>query len=205
MCLLFFIIESGICALYSREMADVYDENQEIFELLKEILKIHLRNVAIITLLIRKRREKKRKRILNERRSYSMISRFPTQIKHLTRMIGTSNSDCMNNLRMDRNTFGRLCLLLREIGGIRDGKYVSVEEQVALLLCVLAHHKKNRIVGFDFWRSGETISRYIHTVMKAILKLHGLFLVKPEPVSDDCQDPRWKWFKVSHFLLLLSI
>lgn len=164
-------------------------EDIVIYELIKEIITLHLRNVMIITMLIRNRALRKRKYSEICRQSYSMIERFPTQIKHLHRMIGTTNADCMSNLRMDRNSFGRLCLLLREIGGVKDGKYVSVEEQVALFLGVLAHHKKNRIVGFDYWRSGETISRYIHIVLKAILKLHGLFLVKPEPVLADSDDP----------------
>lgn len=97
---------------------------------------------------------------------------------------------------MDRNTFGRLCGLLRELGGLEDRKYVTVEEQVATVLGILAHHKKNRIVGFDYWRSGQTVSYYLHKVLKAVLLLHGILLVKPEPVSEDCTDPRWKWFQV---------
>lgn len=125
-----------------------------------------------------------------------MIDRIPHQIRHLNRIVGLTNVDCVANLRMDRNTFGKLCSLLRELGGLRDGKYVSVEEQVASFLGVLAHHKKNRITGFDFMRSGQTISSYLHVVLTAILKLHYILLVKPEPVTDDETDSRWKWFKV---------
>ncbi|KAL8464236.1 hypothetical protein ACS0TY_033952 [Phlomoides rotata] len=33
---------------------------------------------------------------------------------------------------MDRNAFGRLCILLRNMGSLGDGKHVSVEEQVAM-------------------------------------------------------------------------
>ena len=40
---------------------------------------------------------------------------------------------------MDRNTCGRLCQLLRHIGGLKDDKYVIVEEQVAIFLGILAH------------------------------------------------------------------
>lgn len=167
-----------------------------IYQLVDEIITIHQRNLIVIISIIKKRQSRKRRHNLISRQSYSMLDRMPTQIKHLHRMVGTTNASCMANLRMDRNTFGRLCLLLRQLGGVKDGKYVTVEEQVALFLGVLAHHKKNRIVGFDFLRSGETISRYMHTVLRAILKLHGILLVKPEPVQEDCNDPRWKWFKV---------
>ncbi|XP_057779708.1 uncharacterized protein LOC130998293 [Salvia miltiorrhiza] len=64
-----------------------------------------------------------------------------------------------------------------------------------MFLSVLAHHKKNRVVRFDFWRSGQTISHYIHAVLGAIIRIHDLFLAKPEPVPADCIDPRWRWFK----------
>ncbi|XP_057770730.1 uncharacterized protein LOC130990518 [Salvia miltiorrhiza] len=96
---------------------------------------------------------------------------------------------------MDRNTFGRLCQVLRQLGGLSDGRHVRVEEQVAMFVSVLAHHKKNRVIGFDFWRSGQTISRYVQKVLTVLLRLHTLLLVKPEAVSENSTDPRWKWFE----------
>lgn len=125
-----------------------------------------------------------------------MIARIPTQVKHLTRLVGVTDDDCIANLRMDQNCFGRLVLLLRQVGGLVDEKYVSVEEQVATFLGIIAHHKKNRVVGFDYWRSGQTVSKYVHVVLRSIIMLHGILLVKPEPVPDNCTDLRWKWFKV---------
>ena len=56
--------------------------------------------------------------------------------------------------------------------------------------------QKNRIVRFQFKRSGYTVSRYVQAVLGAVLKLHDTLLVTPEPVSDECDDSRWKWFKV---------
>ncbi|KAL8556993.1 hypothetical protein ACS0TY_004460 [Phlomoides rotata] len=44
-------------------------------------------------------------------------------------------------------------------------------------------------------RSGQTVSHYVHIVLRAVLSLHTLFLVKPTPVTDDSTDSRWKWFK----------
>ncbi|XP_057809131.1 uncharacterized protein LOC131023606 [Salvia miltiorrhiza] len=127
--------------------------------------------------------------------AFSMIERIPDQNRHMNRLVGVSDVDCLENLRMDRNTFGRLCTLLRESGGLSDGRHIRVEEQVAMFLSVLAHHKKNRVVRFDFWRSGQTVSRFVHLVLKAVLKLHVDLFVKPVPVPDDCTDSRWRWFK----------
>ncbi|KAK6142040.1 hypothetical protein DH2020_013869 [Rehmannia glutinosa] len=96
---------------------------------------------------------------------------------------------------MTRGDFAKLCYLLKHVGGLRDSRYVSINEKAALFLSVLAHHKKNRIVRFDFKRSGQTISRHFHDVLNAILRLHNLLLVNPEPVDDNCTNPRWSPFK----------
>lgn len=155
----------------------------------------YVQQVVIIVDKISRDHTRKRKRS-HLSRPYHMIQRIPSQVKHLHRMVGTTDIDCIVNLRMDRNTIGRLCYLLRQLGGLSDGKYVSVEEQVAVFVSVLAHHKKNSIIGFDFLRSGQTISHYVHVVLRAIIMLHDKFLVKPKPIPEDCADQRWMWFKV---------
>ena len=102
----------------------------------------------------------------------------------------------MEQLRMDRHTFTMLCSMLRTIGKLKDSKYVDVEEMVALFLHILAHHVKNRVIKFRFLRSGETISRHFNAVLNAVIRLQGVLLKKPEPVSENSTNERWKWFKV---------
>ncbi|XP_057774824.1 uncharacterized protein LOC130993805 [Salvia miltiorrhiza] len=165
-----------------------------LFLLLQEVLRQHILQITLLVAYEAKSRAKKRKRG-GAQSKYDIIARMPDQEKHLSRMIGLNDVDCISNLRMDRNTFGRLCRILRERGGLVNGRHVIVEEQVAMFLSVLAHHKKNRVVKFDFWRSGQTISHYVHAVLGAILRIHDIFLAKPEAVPDDCTDPRWQWFK----------
>ncbi|XP_057797082.1 uncharacterized protein LOC131013093 [Salvia miltiorrhiza] len=166
----------------------------EIVLLIQEIVHEFLMQMICVIAILTRLNYRKRKRS-NIANTYSLIQRIPDQIKHLNRMVGLTDIDCMANLRMDRNTFGRLCLLLRQLGGLTDGRFVSVEEQVAMFISILAHHQKNRIIGFNFSRSSQTISHYLHVVLKGILKLHGIFLAKPQPVPEDSNDPRWKWFK----------
>ncbi|KAL8481082.1 hypothetical protein ACS0TY_027028 [Phlomoides rotata] len=72
----------------------------------------------------------------------------------MNKLFLVSEADCISNLRMDRNCFGRLCFLMRELGGLVDHRYVSVEEQVSMFLSILAHHKKNKVVKFDYLRPG---------------------------------------------------
>uniref|UniRef100_A0A803MUC8 DDE Tnp4 domain-containing protein n=1 Tax=Chenopodium quinoa TaxID=63459 RepID=A0A803MUC8_CHEQI len=64
-----------------------------------------------------------------------------------------------------------------------------------MFLYTLAHHKKNRSIGQYFFRSGETVSRQFHLCLRAFLKLHEVLLYNPTPISDDCEDERWKSFK----------
>ncbi|XP_041990655.1 uncharacterized protein LOC121805779 [Salvia splendens] len=127
--------------------------------------------------------------------AYDILNRVPMQIQRLNRLVGVTDTDCLVNCRMDRNTFGRLCSLFTELGMLRVRRFVGIEEQVAIFLGVIAHHKKNRVVRFDHWRSGNTVSFYVHEVLAAVLKLHSLFLVKPEPIREDCVDWRWKCFQ----------
>ena len=131
--------------------------------------------------------------------------RAPLQSSHIRdiargsvidRIIKSSDCNCIWELRMCRNTFAKLCELLKIQGGlIEDGK-LMIEEQVAIFLNILAHHKKNRDIQVTYYRSGETISRYFQNVLFVVLRLHELLLAKPEPVPQDCTDERWKYFKV---------
>ncbi|XP_042032237.1 protein ANTAGONIST OF LIKE HETEROCHROMATIN PROTEIN 1-like [Salvia splendens] len=127
--------------------------------------------------------------------TYSLTEKIPAQVRLMDRLFGVTDGDCISNLRMDRNAFGRLCRILRDRCGMVDQRYVHVEEQTAMFLATLAHHKKTRIVGFDFNRSGYTVSHYMHEVMRAVIHLHSILLVEPTPVDDTCDDPRWNWFK----------
>ncbi|KAL0439170.1 UNVERIFIED_CONTAM: hypothetical protein Slati_2400000 [Sesamum latifolium] len=126
---------------------------------------------------------------------YSIKSRILDQIRHLHRLVSTNDESCLRNLRIDCNTFGRLCYLLEHARGLSPTKHLSVPEQVVIFLSVVSHHKKNCVVKYDFIRSGRTISRHFYCVLNTILKLHTMFLAKPTPIPEDCLDVRWRWFK----------
>ncbi|XP_073133499.1 uncharacterized protein [Henckelia pumila] len=124
-----------------------------------------------------------------------MINRIEGQLTHLRRIIDAGDYQCVVNLRMKWNAFGRLCFLLTNIGGVVHSRYVSVEENIAMFLSILAHHKKNRVAGHDYMRSGQTISAHFHEVLNAMLKLYKILLVKPTAVDENCTNDTWKWFK----------
>ncbi|KAL0345740.1 UNVERIFIED_CONTAM: hypothetical protein Sradi_4405300 [Sesamum radiatum] len=97
---------------------------------------------------------------------------------------------------MDRNAICRLCQLLETSAGLHTTRNLTVSEQVAIFLSVLAHQKKNCAVRHDFIRSSQTISKHFHSVLRAVLRLQPLLLPRPTPIGDECQDSRWRWFKI---------
>nr|KAJ0200918.1 hypothetical protein LSAT_V11C600330080 [Lactuca sativa] len=132
--------------------------------------------------------EKEAQRIDLGNNTLDTLSKRSTEIHHITR---ESDDNCIYELRMDRNTFAVLCDLLQTRGGLLYDGLVTIEEQVATFLNILAHHKKKQI----FYRSGETVSWYFHHVLDALMHLQEILFVRPTPVANDCTDNRWKWFQ----------
>ncbi|XP_047974781.1 protein ALP1-like [Salvia hispanica] len=175
-------------------MASPVSTTALVIQLMEEVMHSHqLDVIAMILIYLQQNRRRLNQRSV--RAIYGRIKRIPDQVRHINRLVNVSDVACLENLRMDRNAFGRLCRIFRQTGDLTDGRFVKVEEQVALFLSILAHHKKNRVVKFDFLRSGYTVSRYVHRVLRAVIRLQASLLATPEPITDDCTDNRWKWFK----------
>ena len=146
--------------------------------------------------------QRRERRDLLNQDPLEILSKRCTEILHITR---ECDENCINELRMDRNAFALLCNLLQTRGGLVYDGLVTIEEQVAIFLNILAHHKKNRCIQVRFYRSGETVSRYFHRVLDALLNLQEMLFVKPTPVANDCTDSRWKWFQVTIITIFLYI
>ncbi|KAL8496916.1 hypothetical protein ACS0TY_020556 [Phlomoides rotata] len=116
-------------------------------------------------------------------------------MKNMSYLCEVSDEDCRDQLRMDRATFHKLCFILQSVCGLKCSRRVSVPEKVAMFLSILAHHTKNRCVKFAFKRSGQTVSKNFHAVLNSALRLHAMFLVKPQPIVEDDTDPRWQQFQ----------
>ncbi|CAI9269445.1 unnamed protein product [Lactuca saligna] len=96
---------------------------------------------------------------------------------------------------MTRRCFTKLCDMLHTLGGLRTSRHMDINEQVAIFLHIIAHNVKNRVMIGRFQRSGETISKIVSRVCNAVIRLHPHLLKKPEPVTENSTDQRWKWFK----------
>jgi len=90
-------------------------------------------------------------------------------------------------------------------GALRDTWHCTVQEQIAMFLTTVGHHKKNSDISFHFTRSGETVSRYFNQVLYAIGQLgpemlrHRSLDIPSKIVGNPRFDP---YFKVWPFTIL---
>ncbi|KAL8556047.1 hypothetical protein ACS0TY_003739 [Phlomoides rotata] len=129
-------------------MARLCQKRAEIVLVVEEII---FEIIFMLTMLLNRRRDRSRFRVAGVQRlvRYRMVDRIPQQLEHLNELTQLSDVDCFNNLRMNCDTFNRFCYLLRHSGGLVDGRYVSVGEQVAIFLSVLSHHSKDCLGALD--------------------------------------------------------
>jgi hypothetical protein len=59
---------------------------------------------------------------------------------------------------MGKSVFFKPCLKLRTMGALRDTWHCTIEEQIAMFLTNVGHHKKNSDISFHFTRLGKTVS-----------------------------------------------
>lgn len=114
---------------------------------------------------------------------------------------------CRDTIRMGPEAFLLLCHKLKETAIVEDIIRSTVEEQVARFLHIIRHNVKNRTVSFFFHRSGETVSRHFHNVLRAVLSSEDEFLVQssgmevPSQISSNIRfNP---FFKVRMFFIYL--
>ncbi|WVZ90484.1 LOW QUALITY PROTEIN: hypothetical protein U9M48_036782 [Paspalum notatum var. saurae] len=115
------------------------------------------------------------------------------RLEYLENKIWKDDTTCVNMLRLSRAKFFRFCNLFRDRGLLEDTIHMSVEQQVAMFLNTVGHNLRNRLVGTNFDRSGETVNRHFNKVLRAIGELRG-DLIKPpslETPSKIAGNHRW--------------
>ncbi|CAH9147048.1 unnamed protein product [Cuscuta epithymum] len=93
---------------------------------------------------------------------------------------------CHNHFRMHKEVFFELCALLVNNYGLKATQGVNVEEQLATFMMVVGVCHGNRQLQEQFQRSGFTISRSFHSVLKACTKMSIDWV---RPFSDNTSTP----------------
>ncbi|PPD91223.1 hypothetical protein GOBAR_DD11842 [Gossypium barbadense] len=126
-------------------------------------------------------------------RSYTLD--FYAKRDYVKRLVYASDETSIEQVRMNRTAFFKLCEMLESIGGLKSSRFMLVDEQVAMFLHIISHHLKNRVIKHHFRRSGKTVSKAFHSVLNAVIRLQDVLFKKPESITADSSDTRWKWFK----------
>jgi hypothetical protein len=113
---------------------------------------------------------------------------------------------CKRDFRMEKHIFHNLVECLRERCLLRDTDFVSIEEQVAIFLYAVSKNASNRTLQGQFQHSGETISRYFHIVLNALMILSTSIIQLP-PIDVPfkvASNPKFMpYFKVLFVLYIL--
>jgi hypothetical protein len=100
------------------------------------------------------------------------------------------NLYCYDTLRFTKRSFFDLCAILRERAGLKDTFHVTVEEAVTIVLLVLSHGMKFRLIRSTYRWSLEPISRHFNEVLGAILSLCHELIKLPDPCVHCCCEER---------------
>jgi hypothetical protein len=100
-----------------------------------------------------------------------MLLRDVERDARLNRLFNGTEANCVSELRMRKAIFHKLCGHFRSRGLLVDTLHVTVEEQIAMFMHIVGHKWCNRSVGFEFFRSGETVSRYFNAVLDSLVSI----------------------------------
>ncbi|KAH7839473.1 hypothetical protein Vadar_004600 [Vaccinium darrowii] len=171
---------------------DCMEEETEVFNIVTHFFKQMQITCIMVVLVVQVAIERYYSR---HQSRFTEPNPFQEQIDHINRLVRRSDTICVDQLRMDRMCFMRLCNLVQTVGGLSHSRSVCLEEKVAMFLRTIGHYHKNRVVKHEFYRSGQTVSRHFNDVLHAILRLQGQLLVNPEPITQACTDERWRVFQ----------
>lgn len=87
-------------------------------------------------------------------------------------------SRCHNNFRMHKEVFFELCAMLVNQYGLKTYRGIPVKEQLSTFMMIVGVREGNRQLRETFQRSGFTISRSFHNVLKVCTKM-SLDWVRP--------------------------
>lgn len=120
--------------------------------------------------------------------------------KFVDEVLNDQNKSCLDNFRMEKHVFYKLCAILQSRGLLRHTNRIKIEEQLAIFLFIIGHNLRTRAVQELFRYSGETISRHFNNVLNAIMAISLEFFGSPgsEVPTEIQQDPRfYPYFKVN--------
>ena len=143
------------------------------------------------------------------RRLLNQVERLPLHVggepgcEWIHRLLTGHPGLCKEQLRLDKNTFVKLACVLRKKQLLTDGRFIHVEEQLAIGLYIMAKADSYRDAADRFQHGISTISIYFKAVLKALVTLasevirpyQSLNEIPPEIENNALY---WPFFKVQY-------
>uniref|UniRef100_A0A0A9FDA8 DUF8040 domain-containing protein n=1 Tax=Arundo donax TaxID=35708 RepID=A0A0A9FDA8_ARUDO len=101
------------------------------------------------------------------------------RLEYLENKIWKNDVTCVNIFKLNKASFFHFCKLFRDRGLLQDTIHMCVEQHIAMFLNIVGHNIRNRLIGTNYDRSGETVSRYFNKVLHAIGELRNEFIRPP--------------------------
>ncbi|XP_052619593.1 uncharacterized protein LOC128125970 [Lactuca sativa] len=76
---------------------------------------------------------------------------------------------CVEVLRMSRDSFVRLCAHFRANYSLKDSKHVSVEEKMTMFFMMIGHNQRYVIIKRRFQHSKQTIHKFFYEVLDKMM------------------------------------
>lgn len=114
-------------------------------------------------------------------------------MKFVDEVLNGQGERCLDNFRMDKHVFYKLCDILQSRGLLRHTNRIKIEEQLAIFMFIIGHNLRTRAVQELFKYSGETISRHFNNVLNAIMAISIDFFQPPgsDVPQEIREDPRF--------------
>ncbi|KAL1225876.1 Protein ANTAGONIST OF LIKE HETEROCHROMATIN PROTEIN 1 [Cardamine amara subsp. amara] len=100
-------------------------------------------------------------------------------LRHTMQLITGSGRECYETIRMNQDTYRKLCNTLKNDYILKESRECIVEEAVAMFLETVAHDEVQRQIAKNFQRSQETVNRKFMEVLDAVLLL-SKDILKPQ-------------------------
>lgn len=100
--------------------------------------------------------------------------------KYMEELMKGSSTVIYDEFRMTKSAFVELCNYFRSKNWLKKSKFLDVDEKMAMFLWTISHNNRNRSVKYRFQHSGETVSRYFHQVLNAMMLFAKEMIVPPK-------------------------
>ena len=84
-------------------------------------------------------------------------------------LLDGSSTTCYELMRVEKHGFISLCQMFREKWLLVDSKHLNVEEKMVMFLMTISHNLWNRLIKNRFQHSSQTIHKYFHEVLVAMV------------------------------------